>query len=246
MLWHWIGTYLCIPKLQRAPGASLLPPTPLYTIYAFPELRPALPARSSVYPLLCIPSWTFECFRPLIPSLQFLELSDLVYRRCNYTREPPVNSRVPPFPPQCRILLRAQFRFASPPECAARIRGLSKSRRSSRGLVRLRLRSSEVRASVRDRTRSISFQSNPAIPGTAARVRALSEAGPKSLGFSWTFLQSSAFRENLRNTLRRFTPPRTCCWLGECVGFVLGDSSPTDRLPSSSARPICLTPGSYT
>jgi hypothetical protein len=100
--------------------------------------------------------------------------------------------------------------------------------------VRPKLRSCEVRASVRDRTRSPSFRSDPAIPGAAARVRTLSEAGPKSLGSGQTPLQSLAFRGVLRDTLRRFTPPRTCCWPGECVGFVLGDRFPTDRLPCSS------------
>jgi hypothetical protein len=100
--------------------------------------------------------------------------------------------------------------------------------------VRPSLRSSEVRASVRDKTRSLSFRSDPAIPGAAARVRILSEAGPEPLGSGRTPLQSLVFRGVLRDTLRHFTPPRTCCWLGERVGFVLGDSFPTDRLPCSS------------
>ena len=95
-----------------------------------------------------------------------------------------------------------------------------------------RLRSSEVRTSVRGRTRSTSFRNNPAILGTAARVRALSEASPKSLGSSQTPLQSLAFRGDLQDTLRRFTPPRTCCWLGERVWFVLGDCSPQTDFPA--------------
>jgi hypothetical protein len=107
----------------------------------------------------------------------------------------------PPFPPQCRIPLEAQFRFLSLPECAARICALSKNKGTFRGLVRPKLQSSEARASVRDRTRSVSFRSDPAIPGAAARVRTRSEAGSKFLRSGRTPLQSLVFRGVLRDTL---------------------------------------------
>jgi hypothetical protein len=96
-------------------------------------------------------------------------------------------------------------------ECAARIRGLSKLRRSFRGPVQPKLRSSEVRASVHDRLRSTSFRPSSAIPETAARVCALSEASPKSIGSRQTLLQSLVPRGDLRDTPQHFTPPRTCC-----------------------------------
>src|SRR6266566_4466470 len=79
-LQHWIDVYLCIPELQRAPGASLLPPIPSY-LCAFPEFHPALPARSRA-PATASPLRHFECFKSLSPSLQFLELSALVYKPC--------------------------------------------------------------------------------------------------------------------------------------------------------------------
>ena len=129
-------------------------------------------------------------FQAHIPSLQFLELSDLVYSSCNYIVTKEEILEFPPSSSQCRVLLRAQFRSLSPPECAARVRGISKLRGSFRGPVRPKVRNSEVRASVRDRTRSISFRHSPAIPGTAARVRALSEADPRPIGSSQTVLQS--------------------------------------------------------
>ena len=112
-----------------------------------------------------------------------------------------MNPRVPPFPPQCRILLRAQFRSFASPDFAARVCALSKIRETFRGPVRPKLRSSEVRASVRDRTRSVSFQSGLAIPGAAARVRTLSEAGPEPLGSGRTPLQSLVFCGVLHDTL---------------------------------------------
>src|SRR6266566_9891749 len=80
-LQHRIDVYLCIPELQRAPGASLLPPIPSYPLCAFPEFRPALPARSRA-PATASPLGHFECFKSLSPSLQFLELSTLVYKPC--------------------------------------------------------------------------------------------------------------------------------------------------------------------
>ena len=86
--------------------------------------------------------------------------------------------------------LELSFALFSPPECAARVRGISKLRGSFQGPVRPKVRSSEVRASVRDRPRSISFRPSPAIPGTAARVRALSEADPRPIGSIQTVLQS--------------------------------------------------------
>ena len=103
--------------------------------------------------------------------------------------------------------MRAQFRSLLPPECAARVRGISKLRRTFGGLVRLKVRNSEVRARVRNRTRSISFRHSPAIPETAARFRAFSEADPRPIGFSQTVVQSVVPRGHLRDTLRRFTPP---------------------------------------
>lgn len=98
--------------------------------------------------------------------------------------------------------------------------------------MRPKLRSCEVRASVRDRTRSTSFRPSPAIPGTAARVRALSEADPGPIEFIRTVLQSFVPRGHLRDHLRHFIPPRTYCWHWEHVWFVLGDCSPQTGFPA--------------
>jgi hypothetical protein len=206
---------------QERPSCPSYPHTHYLHVSGAPARLPGVCAHAS-------PLGHLQCFRPSSPLLQFLELSDSVYRRCNYPIQPPVNARVPPFPPQCRSHLEVQFRSLSLPECAARVRALSKIRGTFRGPVRPKLRSFEVRASVRDRTRSPSFRSGLAIPGAAARVHALSEAGPKSLGSGRTPLQSLVYCRVLCNTLQHFTPPRTCCWLGEHVGFVLGDSFLTD------------------
>src|SRR6267154_4153670 len=120
----------------------------------------AAPAQSgplSRAPATASPPGHLQCLSPFIPSLQFLELSALVYKPCNYIQ---INLRIIGVP-------LAPFRSVSPrelsaallrlPECAAHVRGLSKSRISSGGLVRPRLRSSEVRKSVRDRPRSTSL-----------------------------------------------------------------------------------------
>src|SRR6267154_6878359 len=113
-------------------------------------------------PLSCAPATAsppghLQCLGPFIPSLQFLELSALVYKPCNYIQIHQINIGVPPSPFSSvspRELSAALLRL---PECAARVRGLSKFRISFGGPVRPRLRSSEVRESVRDRPRSTSL-----------------------------------------------------------------------------------------
>ena len=126
--WTHICAYLSSREHQECPSCPPYPPTPYLRVSGAPARSPGACARAS-------PLGHFECLRSHIPSLQFLELSGLVYRRCTYTRQPPVNARVPPFPPQCRILLGAQLCIPSPPECAARVCALSKNRETFRGPV---------------------------------------------------------------------------------------------------------------
>jgi hypothetical protein len=54
------------------------------------------PARSSGMCTCASPLGHFAGFQALSTLLQFLELSDIVYRQCIYPRQPQVNARVPP------------------------------------------------------------------------------------------------------------------------------------------------------
>jgi hypothetical protein len=104
MLQHRICMYLCI--LEPPGSTRSIPPAPTYPSTYYLRVFGA-PACSLGTCTCASPLGHLQCFRPLNISLQFLELSDTIYRRCTYTREPSVNAKVPPFPPLCRNPLRS-------------------------------------------------------------------------------------------------------------------------------------------
>src|SRR6267154_6576536 len=75
------------------------PHTLIPTLCAFSEFRTAFPALSRA-PATASPPGHLQGLSPFIPSLQFLELSALVYKPCNYTTLHQVNHRSSPFPLQ--------------------------------------------------------------------------------------------------------------------------------------------------
>ena len=159
---------------------------------------PAFSCSGATFPPECL-----QCLSPHAALLQFLELSALVYKPCNYTRDTPAKNTVggvPPFPSQCRVFLELSATLLRLPKCAARICGLSKFRCSFNYPVWPRLQSSEVHMSMHDRLCFTSFRCSATIPGTAAHVHTLSEADPKHLGPSRASSQRLVSCKDLRDT----------------------------------------------
>ena len=171
-----------------------------------------------------------------MPSLQFLELSDLVYSPCNYIVKTQEILEFPPSSSQCRVPLEStvslSFRLLSVPHASAALVNSGEPSEVQCGQSR------EVAKSVRACAIGRALYLSGAVqrfPETAARVRALSEADPEPIGSipgpSLTKLGPHT-RTPARHTATLHTPYELVAGTGRRVGFVLGDCSPQTSFPA--------------